>query len=127
MNQPLTGKTLLKKLKELEHLSKDEKAKACGYVKKTKNGRTRVNLLGFLRAVLEAEDIQLEPESLGKRGGREARFRITVQGNGGLLIGSAYTRQLGLKPGDEFEIKLGKNDIKLIRIEGEEEEAEAAA
>lgn len=126
MNSPLTGKALIKKLKELERLSKEEKARACGYVKITKSGRDRVNLLGFLRAVLEAEDIQLDPAALSKRGGREAGFRITVQGNGGLLIGSAYTKQLGLQPGDEFEIKLGRRDIKLIRVGAEEEEEVAA-
>ncbi len=37
-----------------------------------------------------------------------------VQGNGNLLVGMAYTGLLDLKPGDEFEIKLGKKQIRLI-------------
>jgi len=40
-----------------------------------------------------------------------------VQSNGNLLIGSAYTTQLGLKPGDEFEITLGRKHIHLKQLE----------
>jgi hypothetical protein len=38
----------------------------------------------------------------------------TVQGNGNLLVGKAYTAMLGLKPGDEFEIKLGRKQVRLV-------------
>ena len=41
-------------------------------------------------------------------------YVATVQGNGNLLIGKAYTAMLNLEPGDEFEIKLGKKAIRLI-------------
>ena len=41
-------------------------------------------------------------------------YKATVQGNGNLLIGKAYTAMLDLEPGDEFEIKLGKKAIRLI-------------
>jgi hypothetical protein len=34
----------------------------------------------------------------------------------------AYTAQLGLEPGDEFEIKLGRKQIKLIPLGATEEE-----
>ena len=43
-----------------------------------------------------------------------------VQGNGNLLIGKAYTAMLDLQPGDEFEIKLGKKQIRLVPVGGEE-------
>lgn len=49
-------------------------------------------------------------------GGRSASYRITVQSNGNLLIGSAYTKQMGLKPGDEFEISLGRKHIRLTQL-----------
>jgi hypothetical protein len=39
-----------------------------------------------------------------------------VQFNGNLMVGKAYTAQLGLQPGDEFEIKLGRKQIKLIPL-----------
>ena len=41
----------------------------------------------------------------------------TVQGNGNLLIGKAYTALLDLKAGDEFEIKLGRKHIRLLPSE----------
>jgi hypothetical protein len=36
-----------------------------------------------------------------------------VQFKGNLLAGKAYTAQLWLEAGDEFEIKLGRKQIKL--------------
>ncbi len=38
------------------------------------------------------------------------------------MIVKAYTAMLDLKPGDEFEIKLGRKQIKLIPAGGAEEE-----
>lgn len=120
----LTGKALLKKVKELEHLSREEKAKTCGYYTITKNGVTRVNMMKFLNALIEAEGIQIDSTQTGNgRGGRSASYRITVQSNGNLLIGSAYTKQMGLQPGDEFEISLGRKHIKLKQIENDNAEA----
>ena len=58
---------------------------------------------------------------LGK-GGRKLSYIATVQGNGNLLIGKAYTALLDLETGDEFEIKLGKKAIRLIPVGGSEEE-----
>jgi hypothetical protein len=46
--------------------------------------------------------------------GRSLSYVAKVQFNGNLLVGKAYTAQLGLEPGDEFEIKLGRKQIKLI-------------
>jgi bifunctional DNA-binding transcriptional regulator/antitoxin component of YhaV-PrlF toxin-antitoxin module len=50
-----------------------------------------------------------------------------VQFNGNLLVGKAYTAQLGLEPGDEFEIKLGRKQIKLVPAGAGEEEDTAVA
>jgi hypothetical protein len=49
----LSGDALLQKVKELEHLSKEEKAKACGYATITKNNQARVNLMKFYNALME--------------------------------------------------------------------------
>ncbi|MDX2213272.1 MAG: AbrB family transcriptional regulator [Oculatellaceae cyanobacterium bins.114] len=119
--EPLTGEALLSKVKQLEHLSKEEKAKECGYYTVTKNGIERVNMMKFYNALLEAKEIELDgKQSSNGRGGRSASYRITVQSNGNLLIGSAYTKQMDLKPGDEFEISLGRKHIRLKQIDGEE-------
>lgn len=120
--EPLTGKALLQKVKELDDLSKEDKAKACGYYTETKTGGARVNMMKFLNALIEAEGIQLDSTlNGGGRGGRSASFRITVQSNGNLLIGSTYTKQMGLEPGDEFEISLGRKHIRLRQLNVEED------
>ncbi|KOR36332.1 MULTISPECIES: AbrB family transcriptional regulator [Planktothricoides] len=116
---PLTGEELLKKVKELEKASKEEKAKAAGYYTVTKNGLERVNMMAFLNALIDAEGITLDSTGTGegRRGGRQASYRITVQSNGNLLIGSAYTKQMNLTPGDEFEITVGRKHIHLKQVE----------
>jgi hypothetical protein len=120
--EPLVGEDLLKKVKELENLSKEEKAKQCGYYTVTKNGIERVNMMKFLNALIDAEGIQLDSSaSANGRGGRSASYRISVQSNGNLLIGSAYTKQMNLKPGDEFLITLGKKHIRLRQVDPEEQ------
>jgi hypothetical protein len=122
--EPLVGEELLKKVKELESLSKEEKAKQCGYYTVTKNGIERVNMMKFLNALIDAEGIQLDTSSNANgRGGRSASYRISVQSNGNLLIGSAYTTQMNLKPGDQFVITLGKKHIRLRQVDEEEKEA----
>ncbi|MCL1471511.1 AbrB family transcriptional regulator [Argonema antarcticum] len=119
--EPLTGETLLKRVKELETQSKEEKAKECGYYTVTKNGVERVNMMKFLNALIDAEGIQLDSKQAGNgRGGRSASYRISVQSNGNLLIGSAYTKQMGLQAGDEFEISLGRKHIRLRQLDGDE-------
>jgi AbrB-like transcriptional regulator len=121
--EPLVGEELLKKVKEQETLSKEDKAKQCGYYTVTKNGIERVNMMKFLNALIDAEGIQLDstPNANG-RGGRSASYRISVQSNGNLLIGSAYTKQMNLKPGDEFLITLGKKHIRLRQVDAEDRE-----
>jgi hypothetical protein len=121
-SEPLTGESLLKKVKELENLSKEDKAKECGYYTVTKSGVERVNMMKFLNALIDAEGIELDGKSsTNGRGGRSASYRISVQSNGNLLIGAAYTKQMDLKPGDEFEISLGRKHIQLKQLDAVEE------
>jgi hypothetical protein len=121
-SEPLTGDVLLKKVKELEHLSKEAKAKECGYYTVTNSGVERVNMMKFLNALIDAEGIELDGKaSSNGRGGRSASYRISVQSNGNLLIGAAYTKQMDLSPGDEFEISLGRKHIQLKQIDQTDE------
>ncbi len=125
--EPLLGDELLKKVKELESESKEDKAKKCGYYTITKNGIERVNMMKFLNALIDAEGIQLDSTpSANGRGGRSASYRISVQSNNNLLIGSAYTKQMNLKPGDEFLITLGKKHIRLRQVDPEDREDDEA-
>ncbi len=114
---PLTGKALLQKVKELSHLPRRETAKRCGYYTTTKNNQTRVNLTDFYDAVLAARGIPLSPEGSKDGRGREPTYRVSVHKNGQIVIGAAYTQAMGLKPGDEFEIKLGYKHIHLIQLD----------
>lgn len=121
--EPLTGTALLEKVKALGNLPKEEKARQCGYFTVTKNNVERVNMMKFLNALIDAEGIQLDSKQPSNgRGGRSASYRISVQSNGNLLIGAAYTKQMGLKPGDEFEISLGRKHIHLKQVGADDEE-----
>ena len=121
----LTGAELLTKVKELGDVSKTELATQCGYVSKKKDGSDRVNFTAFYEALLGAKGIELGGggAAIGK-GGRKLSYVATVQGNGNLLVGKAYTAMLGLEPGAEFDIKLGKKAIRLTPVGGSEEESE---
>ncbi len=116
----MVGKALLDKVQELGDVSKEEKARHCGYYSVTKSGVERVNMMKFYNALIEAKGIELDgKQSTNGRGGRSASYRISVQSNGNLLIGSAYTKQMNLQAGDEFEITLGRKHIHLKQV-GEE-------
>ena len=118
----LTGSELLTKVKDLGDVSKTDLATACGYVSKKKDGSDRVNFTAFYEALLNAKGIDLGGGSAGVgKGGRKLSYVATVQGNGNLLIGKAYTAMLDLQVGDEFTIKLGKKAIRLIPVGSEEE------
>ncbi|MFM2304000.1 MAG: hypothetical protein RLZZ135_1410 [Cyanobacteriota bacterium] len=121
--EPLVGEELLQKVKELGNASKEDKARECGYFTETKNGVERVNMMKFLNALIDAEGIELDSKAIGGgRGGRSASYKITVQSNNNLLIGAAYTKQMGLKEGDVFEISLGRKHIHLKQIDKNEDD-----
>ena len=121
--KPLTGPELIQKVKDLGALNKEDKARECGYYTETKNGIERVNMMKFLNALIDAEGNDLDSTLNGQgRGGRSASYRISVQSNGNLLIGSAYTKKMNLQAGDEFEITLGRKHIHLKQVDAEDEE-----
>ena len=113
----LTGSALIAKTKELKGISESERVLACGYFSTSKNGKKRLNFNAYYKAIAIAQGYKSSNENelggIGK-GGRKLSYIATVQGNGNLLIGKAYTALLDLKAGDEFEIKLGRKQIKLL-------------
>lgn len=114
---PLTGKALLQKVKELADQPRRETARQCGYYTTSKSGEIRVNLTEFYDAVLGAKGVSLDPDGAKDGRGREPTYRVSVHKNGQIVIGSTYTQSMGLKPGDEFEIKLGYKHIKLNKLD----------
>ena len=112
----LVGKELLEKSKLLSNKSEDEIARGCGYV----GPSGRVLRKSFYRALIEAKGYKLSNSGAGRAGkrssrGRQAEFKTKVHGNGNLLIGHAYTKKLGLEPGQEYKIDL-KKDSKIISL-----------
>ena len=112
----LVGKELLEKSKLLSKKSEDEIARGCGYV----GPSGRVLRKSFYRALVEAKGYKLGNSGPGRAGNRSARgrqavFKTKVHGNGNLLIGHAYTKKLGLAPGQEFKIDI-KKDSKTIYL-----------
>ncbi|MEB3243330.1 MAG: AbrB family transcriptional regulator [Cyanobacteriota bacterium] len=120
---PLEGLDLLAKVKELGDAPKSELVRSCGYFSTKKDGTERLNFTAFYEALLNAKGVSLG-EHTGEKGkaGRKLTFVATVQSNGNLLIGKAYTALLDLKPGDEFEIKLGRKQIRLLPCGTSDEE-----
>ena len=50
------------------------------------------------------------------KAGRKLSYTVKVQFNANLLVGEAYTAQLDLRAGNEFEIKLGCRQITLVPL-----------
>ena len=112
----LVGKELLDKSRSLSKKSEDEIARGCGYV----GPSGRVLRKSFYRALIEAKGFKLGNNGNGRQGnrssrGRQAEFKTKVHGNGNLLIGHAYTKKLGIEPGQEYKIDL-KKDSKTISL-----------
>ena len=119
----LTGAELLNRVKELGDCAKTDLARGCGYVVTKKDGSEQVKFTAFYEALLEAKGLSFSSGGAGVgKGGRKLSYKAVVQGNGNLLIGKAYTAILELQPGDEYEIKLGRKQIRLIPVGGSEEE-----
>ena len=105
--QIITGPELLAKVKGLGVVSKSELVRNCGYVSTRKDGGERLNFTRFNKTLLNAKSVNLGADSAGKgKGGHSLSYVASVQDNGNLLVGKAYTAVLDLFPGDEYEIKL---------------------
>jgi hypothetical protein len=117
----LQGKALLDKARSLSNRPEDQIARACGYV----GPSGRVLKKSFYRALVAAKGYTVPSasgtSSLSK--GRQAEFRTRVHGNGNLLIGQAYTRRMGLEPGQEFRIELHREtgSIWLLPLEAQDD------
>ena len=120
----LTGADLLAKIKELGDASKSELVRAAGYLSTKKDGSERLNYTAFYEALLEAKGMNLGERSSKEhqRPGRKLSYATKVQFNGNLMVGRAYTDLLELRPGDAFEIKLGRRQIRLVPVGASEDD-----
>jgi hypothetical protein len=88
-----------------------------------KDGSQRLNFTALYEALLDGKGLNFGGGGAGggKRG-HALSYVTKVQFNGNLLVGKAYTAQLGLQPGDEFEIKLGRKQIRPVPVGGDVQE-----
>jgi hypothetical protein len=117
----LTGTELLAKVKELGEASRTELVRATGYVRPKKDGGERLLFSAFYDALLEARGITLGRAPGEGKAGRRLSYATKVQFNGNLMVGKAYTALIDLKPGDAFQIQLGRRQIKLIPMDAPHE------
>ena len=123
-SSPLTGAELLAATKENKSMGARELCKLTGYYSVNKKGKEICNIAGMQKALLVAMGVNIGNDLAPAKGpgGRKLSYKAVTQGNGNLLIGKAYTAQLGLQPGDEFTIKLSKKSIRLIPVGSSEDE-----
>jgi len=107
----LVGAELVAFCKSNDTLNQMELARGAGYVRTTRTGREQVLVKQFYNALLAARGM---PISVGKTPGKSAQYRTSVHASGVILLGKTYAADFGLKPGDELEIVLDADCIKLV-------------
>ena len=116
----LVGEELLNKARSLSNRPEDDIARGCGYVGPSGRLLKKSFYRALVEAKAEAQGWQLPRSTTNSGGGgsrgRQAEFRTRVHGNGNLLIGHAYTRRLGLEPGQEFRIELNRDSRSICLL-----------
>jgi len=116
----LVGEELLNKARSLSNRPEDDIARGCGYVGPSGRLLKKSFYRALVEAKAEAQGWQLPRSTTNNGGGgsrgRQAEFRTRVHGNGNLLIGHAYTRRLGLEPGQEFRIELNRDSRSICLL-----------
>lgn len=123
----LTGQPLLDKIKELGDVSKDELARATGYVRTKKDGSEAFRFTSMYEAITEASTgVKVGGKATGGKPGRTLTYVTSVAKSGAALVGKSYLAKLGAEIGDELDIEVdaeaGTITLKLPPME----EAEAA-
>ena len=129
----LTGQPLLDKIKELGDVTKDELARATGYVRVKKDGSESFRYASMHQAIIEASTgVRVGAKAAsGARPGRTLSYVTSVAKNGGCLVGRGYLAQLGAELGDELDIAVdadaGTITLKLPPLESVSKEEEPIA
>ena len=124
----LVGEELLNKARSLSNRPEDDIARGCGYVGPSGRLLKKSFYRALVEAKAEAQGWQLPRSTTNSGGGsrgRQAEFRTRVHGNGNLLIGHAYTRRLGLEPGQEFRIELNRDSRSICLLPLNDERMES--
>jgi hypothetical protein len=107
----LTGPELLAYAEANKDLNQTQLARGAGYVRETKAGKAQVLVKAFYQALLQAKGLTVR---VGKAPGKTACFTTTVHRSGVILVGKIYTQRFGLEAGNELDIVLEEDCIKLV-------------
>ena len=94
-----------------EGLTQTQLAEKAGYVRTTESGKYQIMTKQFCDALLVARGISITKP---KRRGKIACYKTTVHKNGIILLGKSYSSRWGVEPGDELEILLEDDGIRLV-------------
>lgn len=109
----LAGIELVEFVRENEGLTQSELAQKAGYVKTVAGGKEQVLIKKFMDALLAARGVTI---ATAKRRGKRANYRTAVHKTGIILLGATYSSKWGLEPGDELEILLEDDGIRLVPV-----------
>lgn len=107
----LVGKELLDHAIENEDMNQTELARTAGYLRETKKGKEQVLFKQFYNALLAAKGLAI---AVGKAPGKVARYQTTVHKSGVILLGKTYSSKFNLQPGDELDIHIDDDAIRLV-------------
>lgn len=107
----LTGSELIEFVQNSDLTNDVELARAAGYVRTVKNGKSQVLKKSFTNALLAAKGLE---RPLGRSPGKTARYETSVHKNGVILIGKTYSEAFGVQPGDFLDIIIETDCIKLV-------------
>jgi hypothetical protein len=107
----LVGQDLIAFVEENDGMNQMELARGAGYVRVTRTGKEQILVKQFYNTLLAAKGM---PIAVGKTPGKSAQYRTSVHASGVILLGKTYAADFGLKPGDELEIVLDADCIKLV-------------
>lgn len=117
VSNPLREEALLQKVNRLLNLPKRELARVSGYYTVAKNNQAHVNLADFYDALLAANSSLTDRAKQRNERDRQGMYRVRVDKRGQITISAKYTQIMGLKSGDEFEVKLSSKQILLCHRE----------
>ena len=109
----LTGIELVDFVRENEGLTQAELAEQAGYVRVIDGDKKQVMTKRFMDELLSARGVKIAPP---KRRGKRANYKTAVHKSGIILLGATYSAKWGLEPGDELEILLEDDGIRLVPL-----------
>lgn len=112
-NNRLEGEALLAKLRSMDGATRAEAARACGYLSLTEDGKERILISSFNRAIADAT-APVTFSSKGAVGTRGPGYQVKVGPGNAAVVGAAYLRQIGAEPGDYLKIEVDPADKSVV-------------